>query len=189
MAKQAGSMVRRCLYQRPLNSTQASEMIDARRNFAREIKGTGLIQARPSGSKFQGVIKKSCEQRITKIQSHRVSWSVKSEKWSSVRVGLPEMLPETTAGKLGGELWASEKNKLRAAVARGIFRQAMANIFLGSSTRTTRNARPPRDRRGPRAAREHRTPPVRPVSTTAPLRRTSPDRLAGHHKAAIANIA
>jgi hypothetical protein len=38
-----------------------------------------------------------------------------SESW------LPEMLPETTAGKLGGELWASEKNKLRAAIARGFF--------------------------------------------------------------------
>jgi hypothetical protein len=36
---------------------------------------------------FQGVIKNRYEQWITKIQSHRVSWSTKSERWSSVRVG------------------------------------------------------------------------------------------------------
>jgi hypothetical protein len=34
-----------------------------------------------------GVIKNRYEQWITKIQSHRVSWSTKSERWSSVRVG------------------------------------------------------------------------------------------------------
>ena len=121
--------MRRCLYQRPLNSTQASEMIDARRNFAREIKGTGLIQARPSGSKFQGVIKKSCEQRITKIQSHRVSWTLKSEKWSSVRVGYRKCSQKQLRASWAANCGQAKRTSCEQPLREGFFGKLWRTFF------------------------------------------------------------
>ena len=53
------------------------------------------------------------------VSSSQLDRKIREMVFSESR--LSEMLPETTAGKLGGELWASEKNKLRAAIARGFF--------------------------------------------------------------------
>ena len=105
---------RRLGYQRALNSTQVSEIIDAGAYFARDIKGTDLIQVRRERFEFQSVIKNRYEQWITKIQSHRVSWSIKSERWSSVRVGYRTCAQkQLVLGKQIGQFRSRRINHLR----------------------------------------------------------------------------
>ena len=105
---------RRLGYQRALNSTQVSEIIDAGAYFARDIKGTDLIQVRRERFEFQSVIKNRYEQWITKIQSHRVSWSIKSERWSSVRVDYRTCAQkQLVLGKQIGQFRSRRINHLR----------------------------------------------------------------------------
>jgi hypothetical protein len=76
---EAGSMERRCLYQTPLNSTQASETIDARGYFARGIKGTGLIKVSPTGD-FQGLLEPMGAVNLRRFNPVEVNWFIKSER-------------------------------------------------------------------------------------------------------------
>ena len=69
---------------------------------------------------FHGVIENRYEQWITKIQSHRVSWSIKSARWSSVRVGYQTSCAqkELVLGKQIGQFRSLETGVVRKVTGR-----------------------------------------------------------------------